>query len=138
MKNIIEEITKIVEWYKQLPKDYSNIEDLMYARKKICTNQYLLNVELSRARQTWKEYEVTHETAKRRSIAELLEEGMPMNKANELGRSRSLIHMEHEKLADAFYHNLKFMVDATNEVSNTMMQHISWLKKEQESVVQDT
>lgn len=135
---VTDEITKIVEWYKGLGKDYANIEDLMYARKKLCTNLYLLNVEMSRARQSWKETEISHEVHKRKAIAELLEEGMPMTKCIEYAKAQCVVLFEQERIADAFYHNLKFMVDATNEVSNTMMQHISWLKKEQESVIQQT
>jgi hypothetical protein len=134
MNEIIDEIETIVTWYKNLNKDYSNIEDLMYARQKICGNMFLLSVELGKARQSWKEYEFVTEKTRRTAMAEMLEEGVAIGKADAYAREDSLLALEQEKMAESYYHVLKFMMDSTEEVNNTIMQHISWLKEERKNI----
>lgn len=137
MEKIIHEMTTIVSWYKELPKDYTNIEDLMYARQKICGNMFLMSVELGNARQAWKEYEFTTEKLRRNTMANYLEEGVAVGKADAFARSESIVALEQEKIAEGYYHTLKFMMDSIQEVNNTIMQHISWLKKEKEHIKTD-
>lgn len=135
---VIDEITTIVDWYKSLPKDYSNIVDLMYARQKICGNMFMLATELGKARQCWKEQEFTTESIRRKSMVEMLDNGMAIGKAAEYSKADSLLSLEMEKGSESFYHLLKFLIDSTQEVNNTIMQHISTLKREKESSPQYT
>ena len=138
METVIDEVTTIVEWYKNLPKDYSNIEDLMYARQKICGNMFMLAVELGKARQAWKQDEFTTESIRRKSMVEMLDQGMAIGKATEYARADSLLSLEMEKGSDSYYHTLKFMIESSQEVNNTIMQHVSTLKKERENSPQYT
>ena len=131
---IQEQISIIVEWYKELPKDYSNIEDLMYARKQLSTHQFLMAVMLSDLRQKWKESEVGTEIVRRTKAVELIIEGSPMTKVVEISKAESLGMLELEKMADVEYHNMRFIIEATQEVNNTIMQHISQLKIEQRNI----
>jgi hypothetical protein len=137
-EKVINEVTTLVNWYKKLPKDYSNIEDLMYARKVLCGNMFMLSVELGKTRQQWKECEFTTESVRRNTMKDLLEEGLAVGKADAYARADSLLALEAETVAESYYHLLKFMIDATQEVNNTMMQHISTLKKERENSNQYT
>ena len=134
MTEYIDEVTKIVKWYKELPKDYSNIEDLIYSRQKLSTYQFLMAVELGKLRQTWKEAEVGTEIIRRQKAVECIEEGMPMTKVQELSKAESLLMLEAEKIADVYYHNLRFMIEQTQEVNNSIMQHISHLKTEKSNI----
>jgi hypothetical protein len=134
MTEYIEEVTKIVEWYKELPKDYGNIEDLIYARQKLSTYQFLMAVELGKLRQVWKEAEVGTEIVRRQKAVECIAENMPMTKVQELSKAEALLMLEAEKIADVSYHNMKFMIDQTAEVNNSMMQHISHLKTEKSNI----
>lgn len=138
VQKVIAEATTIVEWYKTLQKDYSNIEDLMYARKVLSGNNFALCVSLGEARQTWKEREFTTESVRRKTMAEMLEEGMAVGKADAFARADSLLAMDHEQQAESYFHTLKFLIDAIGEVSNTMMQHISTLKEERKASPQFT
>lgn len=138
IQKVMTECTTVVEWYKDLAKDYSNIEDLMYARKVLCGNLFMLSVELGKARQNWKECEFTTESVRRKTMAEMLEEGIAVGKADAFARADSLLAMEAENIAESYYHTLKFMIDAIQEVNNTMMQHISTLKEERKSSPQYT
>lgn len=138
MQKIVEEVTKIVNWYKDLPKDYSNIEDIMYARQKICGNMFMLYVELGKIRQEWKEYEFTTESVRRKTMAQMLDDGMSVAKADAYSRVESLEYLDQEKQIESQFHALKFMVDSAQDVNQTMMQHISTLKKERENSPQYT
>jgi len=138
MSEVTEEVMKVVEWYKDLPKDYSNITDIMYARKKLTTYQFYMAVELGKLRKCWKECEVSTEMVRRRKAVELIDEGLAMTKVQEISRQEALLMFEAEKVADIGYHNMKFMLDATQEVSNSMMQHISQLKIEQKNIAPQT
>ena len=131
----ISEVTKVVEWYKELPKDYTNIEDIMYARKKLSTYQYLLSVELGNLRQSWKECEVETEIVRRGKAVECINEGLAMTKVQEISRAEALLMLEAEKIADAMYHRVKFIISASQDVNNSMMQHISQLKIEQKNII---
>jgi len=138
VENVIEEVTTIVTWYKELAKDYSNIEDLMYARQKVSGNLFLLAVELGKARQIWKECEFATELVRRRTMADMLADGVAIGKADAFAREESLQSMKEENVAQTAYHTLKFMIDATQEVNNTIMQHISTLKEERKASPQYT
>tara|TARA_R110000796_G_scaffold60558_2_gene140094 strand:- start:299 stop:715 length:417 start_codon:yes stop_codon:yes gene_type:complete len=138
MSELTDEVKKVVEWYRDLPKDYSNISDLMYARKKLSTYQFYMAVELGKLRKSWKECEIGTEIVRRRKAVELIIEGLAMTKVQEMSRAEALIMLEAEKIADIGYHNMKFMMDATQEVNNSMMQHISQLKIEQKNIAPHT
>jgi len=138
MNDLINEVIRVVEWYKELPKDYPNISDIMYARKNITTLQFYMSVELGKLRKEWKECEVRRETVRRMKAVELIDEGLSMTKVQEISRKEALFMFQAEKIADIEYHNLKFMLDSTQEVSNSMMQHISQLKIEQKNVILQT
>jgi hypothetical protein len=135
---LIEEVITIVDWYKTLPKDYSNIEDLMYARQKICGNMFMLSVELGKARQSWKEYEFITESIRRKTMAQMIEKGVAVGKADAHARADSMIAMEQENISESYFYRLKFMFDSSQEVNNTIMQHVSVLKKERENSPQYT
>jgi hypothetical protein len=138
MNEIINEVEKVVSWYKELPKDYSNISDIMYARKKITTYQFYMSVELGKLRKVWKEFEVRREIVRRSKAVELIDEGLAMTKVQEMSKYEALDMFNEEKLADIEYHNMRFMVDSTQEVSNSMMMHLSQLKIEQKNVTLQT
>jgi hypothetical protein len=130
---ILKEVEIVVKWYKDLPKDYSNIEDLMHSRKKLSTYQFLMAVELGNLRQSWKECEVGTEIIRREKAVECISEGLAMTKVQEISKAECLLMLEAEKIADSMYHRLRFIIDATQEVNNTIMQHISQLKIEQKN-----
>lgn len=138
MTEYTEEVTKIVLWYKNLPKDYANIEDLIYARQRLSTYQYLMAVDLGKARKTWKEAEVGTEIVRRQKAVECINEGLAMTKVQELSKAEALLMYEAEKIADVFYNNLRFMIDQTKEVNSSIMQHISHLKTEKSNIIQHT
>ena len=71
-------------------------------------------------------------------IADEIRRDLLKMKIQEISRQEALLMFEAEKVADIGYHNMKFMLDATQEVRNSMMQHISQLKIEQKNIAPQT
>ena len=135
MIKVIEEITKIVEWYGNLPKDFTNITDLMYSRQKLSAYQFALSVELGTLRQEWKQCEAQTEFVRRNKAVEGVNEGLPMSKVVELSKASALECLKLEKTADGMYNRIKFIIESTESVNQSITQHISILKIEQKNAV---
>lgn len=135
---LINDVIKIVDWYKNLPKDFSNINGLMSCRQKLTGITFFLSVELGNIRQQWKDAEFITESNKRTFINNELEQGVPVGKAIEIGKLNSLNFLGIETTYESEYHKLKFIIDSITNVNNSMMQHISVLKKEMETAAQYT
>ena len=136
--NIYESVTEIVSWYKDLPKDYSNINDLIYARQKLSTYQFYMAVDLGDLREDWKQKEVETEIVRRKKSVECIMDSLAMTKVQEISKHEALEKYQIEKEADANYHKVKFIIESTQEVNNTIMQHISQLKLEQKNLQSQT
>ena len=128
----VDEICKVVNWYQNLSKDYTNISSLMHARKTLSTYLFGLSTEMSNLRQIWKQNEFETESARRKIMVEMIDENVAVSKANEYCRMKIISFVELENLSENEYHKLKFFIDSANDVNSTLMQHISLLKKEQE------
>ena len=133
MQNVIlDEICVVVNWYQNLEKDFNNISSLMHARKTLSTYLFSLSKNLSELRQTWKQNEFETEAARRKIMTEMIDDNVAVSKANEYCRMRIIAHVEIENNSENEYHKLKFFIESAHDVNNTLMQHISMLKKEQE------
>lgn len=131
-------IMEYVDWYRELPKDYTNIEHLMYVRKQLTTTMFYLGVELSKSREYWKQCDVIYESKRRKICTAYLEENMPMTKSVEYAKAECVPEYKEEKYADANYNALKLVYESSLEVINTLMQHISIVRKEKEQSSQFT
>ena len=125
-------IEQIVTWYHKLPKDFTGITDLMYHRVQLSTLMFYYAVELGAVRKQWKKYECETEIAKRSGIKNAMDQGNPISKSIEIGKYSCLDEYAVEKQYDGLYNSMKFVYDASTEILNTINQHISNLKKEQE------
>ncbi len=134
MNDNLKKIIKVVSWYNELPKDYSNIEELLYVRKQLCTNLFAVAIELTKTRQEWKKHAYEVERIKRQSMQSYLEEGVPVSKAEAYAKAEALEALEQETMIESAYMTLKILVDNAVEVNTTMMQHVSNLKEERKNV----
>jgi len=128
---ITEEITKIISWYNGLPIDYSNINELMYARIKLVTYASNFVVELGNARYNWKMAEANYEKKRREAMNVYISANNPISKAVELAKYNCINELKTEKENDGIYHQLRYIYDNICSVVDTMNQHISNLKREE-------
>tara|TARA_R110001592_G_scaffold63631_2_gene195154 strand:+ start:1106 stop:1537 length:432 start_codon:yes stop_codon:yes gene_type:complete len=129
---VVEQINGIVDWYRELPMDYTGINDLMYQRIQLVTLLSYYATELGECRIEFKNSEAQTERAKREHTKKYLDAGFPMSKASELGKFYSLDNYEDEKRWDGLFNSMRLFYDNTNSIIDTMNQHISNLKREEQ------
>lgn len=129
---VVEQINGIVDWYRELPMDYTGINDLMYQRIQLVTLLSYYATELGECRIEFKNSEAQTEREKREHTKKYLDAGFPMSKASELGKFYSLDSYEEEKRWDGLYSSMRLFYDNTNSIIDAMNQHISNLKREEQ------
>lgn len=135
MKNfndVVDEINNITNWYRELPMDYTGINDIMYQRIQLVTLLSYYATELGECRIQWKNAEGKTEKVKREYTKKYLDAGFPMSKANELGKFYSVSYYVDEKRWDGLFNNMKLIYDNTNNIIDCMNQHISNLKRDEQ------
>ena len=129
--DVVNEIHTIIDWYRQLPMDYTGINDLMYQRIQLVTLMSYYATELGECRIQWKNTEAQTEKIKRENTKKYLDAGFPMSKASELGKFYSVDSYIDEKRWDGLYNSMRLFYDNTNSIIDSMNQHISNLKREE-------
>lgn len=135
MKNInevAEQMGTIIHWYEDLPMDYTGINDLMYQRIQLVTLMSYYATELGDCRVEFKNAEARTERVKREYTKKYLDAGFPMSKATELGKFYSIDSFEEEKRWEGLFAQMRFFYDNTNNIIDTMNQHVSNLKREEQ------
>lgn len=135
MKNfndVVDEINNITNWYRELPMDYTGINDIMYQRIQLVTLLSYYATELGECRIQWKNTEGKTEKIKREYTKKYLDAGFPMSKATELGKFYSVAYYTDEKRWDGLFNSMKLIYDNTNNIIDCMNQHISNLKRDEQ------
>ena len=129
---VTSELDLIINWYRQLPMDYTGINDLMYQRIQMVTLLSYYASELGRVRINCKNAEAETERAKREHTKKYLDAGFPMGKASELGKFYSVEEYVEEKRWDGLYYQMRLFYDNATSIIDAMNQHISNLKREEQ------
>ncbi len=129
---VAEQMNGIIDWYRELPMDYTGINDLMYQRIQLVTLMSYYATELGDCRVEFKNAEARTERVKREYTKKYLDAGFPMSKATELGKFYSVDSFEKEKRWEGLFAQMRFFYDNTNNIIDTMNQHVSNLKREEQ------
>ena len=130
--DVVDQITGIVEWYRNLEMDYTGINDLMYQRVQLVTLLSYYASELGDARIQWKNAEAQTERVRREHTRKYIEAGFPMSKASELGKFYSTDEYVREKQWDGIFNQMRYFYENTTSIIDAMNQHISNLKREEQ------
>jgi hypothetical protein len=130
--DVVDQITGIVEWYRNLEMDYTGINDLMYQRVQLVTLLSYYASELGDARIQWKNAEAETERVRREHTRKYIEAGFPMSKATELGKFYSTDEYVREKQWDGIFNQMRYFYENTTSIIDAMNQHISNLKREEQ------
>lgn len=130
--DVVDHITGIVEWYRNLEMDYTGINDLMYQRVQLVTLLSYYASELGDARIQWKNAEAETERVRREHTRKYIEAGFPMSKASELGKFYSTDEYVREKQWDGIFNQMRYFYENTTSIIDAMNQHISNLKREEQ------
>tara|TARA_R110001632_G_scaffold62542_4_gene150156 strand:+ start:34 stop:465 length:432 start_codon:yes stop_codon:yes gene_type:complete len=129
---VSEQISEVINWYRGLPMDYTGISDIMYQRIQLVTLLSYYSTELGEARIQFKNAEAETERVKRTETKKYLDAGFPMSKASEIGKFGSVEAYILEKRWDGLYNQMRLFYETTNGIVDTMSQHISNLKREEQ------
>lgn len=134
MDNTLKEIFKIINWYrgvpKNIPKDFSNINELVYARKQLSCHAVDLAGFVG-------DLKADFETAyfnRRLQYAKAIttEKGTVAEKeANSVISIQNVY--EDEKTLEGQHAKAKLILGQVNEVLSSMQQHLSYLKDEKKT-----
>ena len=130
--DVVDQITGIVEWYRNLEMDYTGINDLMYQRVQLVTLLSYYASELGDARIQWKNADAETERVRREHTRKYIEAGFPMSKATELGKFYSTDEYVREKQWDGIFNQMRYFYENTTSIIDAMNQHISNLKREEQ------
>ena len=129
---VVQDLDDIINWYRELPMDYTGINDLMYQRIQLVTLLSFYASELGQVRINWKNAEAETERVKREHTKKYLDAGFPMSKASELGKFYSVEEYVEEKNWDGLYYQMRLFYDNATSIIDAMNQHISNLKREEQ------
>jgi len=129
---VVQDLDDIINWYRELPMDYTGINDLMYQRIQLVTLLSFYASELGQVRINWKNAEAETEKVKREHTKKYLDAGFPMSKASELGKFYSVEEYVEEKNWDGLYYQMRLFYENATSIIDAMNQHISNLKREEQ------
>lgn len=126
---ILDEINAIVDTYNGYPEDYSNINEIMYLRKKLSTYLVSFAVEVGNARKEWKTAEMRHEIIK--NELRIKNQSLGTTKADWYAKVNSESENEESILTESVYWQLHYIFNSVREVLSEMNQRISYLREEE-------
>jgi hypothetical protein len=137
MEKTLSRITKILNWYYQTPKDYADIDTMLYNRKQLSVESVALAVIVGEFKA---EYDSTYFKRKvafskafeqiKSTATEKITDSVAVHKANiEIEPIEDI-----EKNLSGQFEKGKMILKQVNEVLSSMQQQLSYLKKEKETV----
>lgn len=128
---MIEEITKIVTWYKSVGRDFRDVNTLMSARRSLACNLGEMAIQLAILYEQRNGCEFQRKNAHSEALRrEMSVEKTTVSAAKIIADSEVKECLEREYEADSEYQKAKILYDAWKNVCDVMNQHVSSLKEE--------
>lgn len=133
----IKEISIIITWYGSQSRDYNDIDNLIYTRKKLATLSFALAGEVGDAKNDLDVAIFKRKLAFSKEFDRLTSEAKVSGvSAKEKANITIEVLCENEAVVSGIYHRTKMFLSQTNEVLSTLNQHISYLKAEKKQTPQ--
>lgn len=130
MEGTYNDIADIIEWYRELPSDYNDIEEVIYKRKLLATYSFRFAVEVGDARKDWKSAEARYESIKnQKRISFSTKHGT--TKGDWLARGNCEEELNLSNNFESIFWKMHYIFGATKEVLGEMNQRISYLRDEE-------
>ena len=134
-KNIIEEMTQVIDWYY----DQSTVappDDLLDAEDRLSAFAYYLSDIIHNGRKEFETAEIVRKVAEARSEVSYL----TANYSQKMAEKKAIIQSENlrrkERGLYADVHGLKAKLDQANRVLDSIRTRISWIKQEKQLTAQ--
>lgn len=125
---MLNEINKIVDWYRSLPSGYQEVESLIHARQELSGYLFSYTVDLGEVRKSWNYAQSIKETSKAKIEVREMHNGL--GKADIIARANTGKELEMEKKLEGAYYSHKENVESIREVLNSMSQSIAIARDE--------
>lgn len=129
---ILERICAAVAWYATIERDFSDIEKLMEARRRLACHIFNFAMEVGELNREKSRKEHLRKSKYARTVSEQLEktEGKNVAAAREFADSKTQFERGEETASEAEYYAARVIYEAANNVLDCLNQHISNLKQE--------
>lgn len=125
-----EQILDIVAWYRDLPADYIDVNELMFARKNLAAYGATFSVEVGKARAEWKRATFRYEVTRNQKQIVFYTKQNNLGKADIYAKANTEELYEKSVEAENTYFELDYIFKALREVLGELNQRISYLREE--------
>ena len=126
----LEQINEIVYWWLELPSDYKDLNELLYARQRLSGHLFLFAQELAQYRRDWSGSQAKIEKVKNQSRVKFMATDSSAQKADYKARANMAADYEQDKINEALYFGTKHVYDSVEQVLESMNQRIAHLREE--------
>lgn len=131
LKSTQKQILEIVEGYNTLPQDFSDIERLLNAQKKLSTLSLRYAVEVGVHKKRAEELNFIRKYKFAKAVEKHIEDGIKSVARAENKARLDVYEEEKEEVMNlSLYNGMKLFLNQVNEVLDGLRQRISYLKQE--------
>lgn len=128
--NTLEEIERIIRRYQELPADFSDVDRLQTASRKLATWLFTLAGEVGMLYKEKNRTEFQRRAAFDRKRKEVISQGESAAKAEAEAKDAVTELLKAEMEADADHRAAQLLYDAAKDVLDALRQHVSKAKEE--------
>ena len=131
---VLNEINKVVNWYKKQKSSYNDIDSLLYTRKHLSCWSFSLAEIVGEAYTLFKEYEYERKSSFEKERLRIKKTQSTSVADAEMQAAASSADMRKaENESEAIFKRLSLTLNATNEILQTLNQHIAHLRSEKQA-----
>ena len=132
LEQYIDEMSKVLRYYAELPSDFNDIERLIVAKRKLVHYSFYFSTEVGNALAIYNNSYNIRKSAYAKCVELNIKGGDSVSKAQIVAEKDVEKLRETEGNAEALYRRVKGYQDALNQSIQSIMQDISYLKQEKE------
>ncbi len=126
---MVAKIIEIVEWYQNVPADFTDLNTLIHNRRKLATYHVTLATMVSKARKEWRNLEADYEAKKNQKRMQFEAKGA--QKADWAARANLETELKKTVDAENNFYDLDYLYKAMIQVLSEMNQSIAILREEE-------
>jgi len=131
-KETFDKVIRIVNWWENLPSDFTGLNDVMHARQVLSAYLFGIATDLALARKSWGKSQSMLES-KKSQLKVKFSAKVSSTQAETQAKANTAKYFEMEKDFEAIYFGMKHQYDAIIQILEAMAQRIAILRREWES-----
>ena len=133
-RDFVAAISRVVDWYYKLPRDFADVAHLMSARRSLSCNLALMASQIGQLYEQKNATETLRKAAHSEALRDAMEKpGTSAASAKIIADNSILNELARESQADTEYRRGWILYESWKNVCDVMSQHVSNLKAERHS-----